>query len=548
VTGDPAFAANDVSQIEALRTLIDQTCLCEDYDGSGPGKRHGDFVRCAKNLISSAVLAGDQLRKQCRGTVIKIYAKSTCGFPVPSDAAKTKVACIKQITRNDAILCTIKPKLRCIDKPGSFVQQACPTYEFCVDATDDNHNYVFLRDPTGGDDALCGAGEDCIACHSQPTADRRPGVTDFFANGSHHIKRPPSKPLSEYDCVICHLEGDSAGETTEYHNETGNEPGHVVNLRNVDDASSPGYTWDDPDVPALGSTPNGAPASCATPNERTELTMFCQGCHDSDGFGDISFLDEVDASDDEVNRSSGDPFGDGQSPPDVSSQFDPDSYSTHSSSCRKNGGVWSSGYKDPTFPGIAPESWNSGWHEDATTECSDCHMPGGSGTPGSWTNNAHGSENTRYLLDTFDGSDSPVIDTSDPTASNVVCFKCHNRTTYLGNSVGSRYPDHHVSYHEDPSYSWLSSPAGGDTGIGCFNCHAGDTHGGIHGSNHIVVDDEGGEPYPSYVFLNGACLDGWLYQGDVGGLESFSLSSRQSSEFFCLEAAMQLIKNYTRQY
>jgi hypothetical protein len=155
VTGEFEFAGGDLDDIAALKTQIDATCLCQDFDGT-PDKRHGNFVKCAKSLILPAVAAGD-LRKQCKGTVIKIYAKSTCGFPPPDDPAKTKVPCIKEIARNGKVVCAVKPQDKCLDKPGTFTQVACPAEEFCRDAADDNGNFIFLRDPTGGDDGLCAA-------------------------------------------------------------------------------------------------------------------------------------------------------------------------------------------------------------------------------------------------------------------------------------------------------------------------------------------------------------------------------------------------------
>ena len=153
VTGELEFAGDDLDDIATLKAQIDEVCVCGDFD-STPGKRHGHFVRCAKSLILPAVAAGD-LRKQCKGAVIKIYAKSTCGLPPPSEPAKVKVPCIKKITRNGKVICAVKPENKCVDKPGVFAQVPCSSEEFCLDAADDNGNFLFLRDPTGGDDGLC---------------------------------------------------------------------------------------------------------------------------------------------------------------------------------------------------------------------------------------------------------------------------------------------------------------------------------------------------------------------------------------------------------
>jgi uncharacterized protein YkwD len=154
VVGTEPEVVGDVGDIAALKAQIDTICKCEDYDGSGPGKKHGHFVKCAKEQIVAAV-AGNSLRRQCKGTVIKIYAKSTCGFPPPRDPAKTKVPCVKHITAKDKVICAVKPQSKCTDKAGRYTQRACGGFEFCVDAGDDNGNFLFLRDPTGGDDGLC---------------------------------------------------------------------------------------------------------------------------------------------------------------------------------------------------------------------------------------------------------------------------------------------------------------------------------------------------------------------------------------------------------
>jgi hypothetical protein len=550
VTGEPEFAAGDPNAIAALKAQIDAACQCQDYDGTARGKKHGDFVRCAKSLILQAIESA-ALRKQCRGTMIKIYAKSTCGFPEPEDSAKAKVPCVKQLQTNGKVICAIKPQDRCVDKPGRYTQEACLAHDFCLEAADDNENFIFLRDPTGGDDGSCAGGGDCLSCHSRVAGDRRPVVDDFSAPGSHHIQRDPNTvPLNKFDCVICHLEGDSNGDTTEYHEEEWNGPNHVVNLRNVDDPNDDTLRWDDlDDANALKLSPNGAPADCGSPNDRTHLTTFCQSCHDQDGFGDTTFLDEIDINENDPNvtRSQYDPFGDGRSPMDIKSLFDPNQYSTHSISCRESAGVLESGQKLPAFPGIASEAWENGWDEMATTECADCHMPGGdTGGAGSFSQNAHGSSHTRYLLDTADGTDSPVIDTSDPNASNIVCLKCHSRLSYLAGSTNSRYPHHDEPGHQDPFNNWLSSPAGGDTGTGCFNCHAGSGAGSIHGESDSLTDDQSPFGHEAAIFLNGACLDLWLYEG--GDPPSFSLSVVQTAAFPCLKANMFLIPSYTRQY
>ena len=152
VTGEDTFAGDDLAEIAAVAATIeaDPLCDCSNYDGSEPGKRHGDYVRCAKSHILAAIVAGD-LRKQCKGTMIKIHARSVCGFP-PS---KNKVPCVKELEKNGKVICAIKPVDKCVDKPGKFTQDACGGFENCLEATDDNANFLFNADPTGGDNGSC---------------------------------------------------------------------------------------------------------------------------------------------------------------------------------------------------------------------------------------------------------------------------------------------------------------------------------------------------------------------------------------------------------
>ncbi len=153
ITGKLPTSARDATDLAAVRAVVDAACPCQDFDGTS-GKGHGNFVRCARNEIFSAVGASN-LRKQCKGPAIRAYAKSTCGFAAPTDPAKRKVPCIKQITSNGKIVCSIKPEDRCVDQPGRSTMVPCPAYDFCLDAADDNGNYVFSRDRTGGDDGSC---------------------------------------------------------------------------------------------------------------------------------------------------------------------------------------------------------------------------------------------------------------------------------------------------------------------------------------------------------------------------------------------------------
>lgn len=138
-----------------MKAQIDAACRCEDYDGSERGKLRRDFVACARTKIREAVKTAS-LRRQCSQTVQQIYTVSSCGFPPASSPEKARVPCIRQIARTGRVSCTIRPIGRCLDSPrGTFTVEPCADFDFCLDAADDNGNFLFVRDLTGGDDELC---------------------------------------------------------------------------------------------------------------------------------------------------------------------------------------------------------------------------------------------------------------------------------------------------------------------------------------------------------------------------------------------------------
>ena len=189
----------------------------------------------------------------------------------------------------------------------------------CHAHNDTGPNNLGFR-PTGGD---------CTQCHDAAKNQRRPVVAEF-GNTSGHVKRNlVTEPMSKYDCVLCHLEGDANGDTTAFHNDAQ----LVVNLRDVDDPTNTSWKWQDPDNYSNTNAPNGKPANCATPNDMTMVSMFCQRCHDNNGIGDLGFINAVNANDSLINRSGTNPFGDGNAPLDIQALFDPSHTSSHSISC-----------------------------------------------------------------------------------------------------------------------------------------------------------------------------------------------------------------------
>jgi pimeloyl-ACP methyl ester carboxylesterase len=144
--GTDPVVLSDADQIVALRLQVEANCECAFYDASGKGKKHGDFVRCAKAVIEQAVIDGT-LRKQCKGHLKKTYAKSTCGFPITLKGPK--VPCVKKILKNNKTRCAVKPDQRCVDKPGIFTQDACNGHTFCQDAGDDDGDGLLAEGDSG---------------------------------------------------------------------------------------------------------------------------------------------------------------------------------------------------------------------------------------------------------------------------------------------------------------------------------------------------------------------------------------------------------------
>ncbi|MBI3783467.1 MAG: hypothetical protein HY270_08695, partial [Deltaproteobacteria bacterium] len=80
LVGTDPSVAGDVAQIIAVRNMIDASCICSSFDGTA-GKKHANYVKCAADIITAqAAVPPGNLRSQCKGTVKKFYAQSTCGL------------------------------------------------------------------------------------------------------------------------------------------------------------------------------------------------------------------------------------------------------------------------------------------------------------------------------------------------------------------------------------------------------------------------------------------------------------------------------------
>jgi hypothetical protein len=129
----------DTAQIIAARSAVDATCRCFAYDGK-VGKRHNDYVSCAKAVIDTRTDAS-QLRPDCKATVTSYYTNSVCGY-VRSviDHRYARVPVVTLDRRNGMVHCTVK-------QPGVYLRpsRSIPPWESliecygsttCIDAGD----------------------------------------------------------------------------------------------------------------------------------------------------------------------------------------------------------------------------------------------------------------------------------------------------------------------------------------------------------------------------------------------------------------------------
>ncbi len=133
---------------------------------------------------------------------------------------------------------------------------------------------------------------DCTVCHSVQLGARRPIVSEFAMTWSH--KRSGGGTVTNYDCIVCHMEGDPA---TGLPTDGGAHMNGVLNLRDPDTgANIKGVTFS----VALGGTTAGAYSSTASDAAPTAFSRnlssatiepdvaaiqvnLCLKCHDSNG-------------------------------------------------------------------------------------------------------------------------------------------------------------------------------------------------------------------------------------------------------------------------
>ena len=140
--------------MRAVRALIEGTCICAAFNGS-TGRTHKDYVTCAADVITAQVQTA-ALRSQCKRTVKRYYAKTTCG----RNPNLHSEPCIKRSLTTGKITCAIKPTTKkdgltptnaCADT-ATATGVACAGYTQCLAAADANGDLMIAAP---GDTAMC---------------------------------------------------------------------------------------------------------------------------------------------------------------------------------------------------------------------------------------------------------------------------------------------------------------------------------------------------------------------------------------------------------
>ncbi len=123
-TCDPG--GSDAAAVTAARTDVAQHCDCSGFTS------HKDYARCSAGIVGSRVHSM-QLPPQCKGTVQKAAARSTCGIPAAvsccTTSASGKAKC--RIRKSEASCSTPGGGTACVGSYPSCAD-ACDTSGGCV--------------------------------------------------------------------------------------------------------------------------------------------------------------------------------------------------------------------------------------------------------------------------------------------------------------------------------------------------------------------------------------------------------------------------------
>ncbi|MBU2602251.1 MAG: Ig-like domain-containing protein [Actinobacteria bacterium] len=324
-------------------------------------------------------------------------------------------------------------------------------------------------------------GGSCVSCHgvAQDAGDgaptRRAIVGEFSLTGRHVM----GGAVTDKDCGVCHMEGDSA-------------TGNIISANHKNNA----INFRDPDTGAAAATAvttftrNTASNSLEAWVTNVQNNL-CFKCHDADGAASTAA------------RVS--PGGTALRPFSSNTRDVPNIFSAFATTNNFHHAVRGAGtnpYATPTATNgnvitmVAP--WNQTANSHNVISCFDCHIAAGSG---------HGGTN-RYMLRVNVGT----IASPNYTGQRDLCIRCHKQSVYETNDAGSRFRDHDIGQHK------LSTNA-----YGCRGCHAGlverdgatvwnGSPGNIHGGNWTWPSGTGAQ-------TPGITTKAFLYGGWLGGLD-----------------------------
>ena len=459
---------------------------------------------------------------------------------------------------------------------------------------------------------FAGGGE-CILCHdgvplpnSYITRDITGSVSGDFTKSSRHIFGASTVQITNWDCIVCHAEGDAAtavnGEVlmTLKHNNSGaggqSSNGIVVDLRDVDNPGT-SWAWDKYDGTCAGGSGGDDVNECvdgfgtwtwSTDQMLTDMDTFCMKCHDSDasrgadlggasGIAVNSTNDGVELKgvtnnplpfdirmkpfniDDGVDQGTGGgtkflPGYERTAVIDAYGQFNPANPSHHAvigtaygdHNANWGSGAWTADRRLKNGNWLhdsANPNFPDSRYEAAAMHCADCHTV---------DYNSHGASNGFMLeADSIDGT----------------CWLCHSNTVYADVSSGLTRWD-----HSKDTNVWKTSPtklakigdyygSGATLGSACRNCHGGmigeggsfaDGYGGIHGLPAGADPRAGGDE--RYRFIGGDYMahrpgdtaDSWWTTNPNGRSCYFNASSTSVDWSYCSQHSGDLTENKSK--
>ncbi len=125
------------ADVRGVRAAIENGCPCASFDGSTSAKNRAAFVRCARAVVNDAsdgtpVSGRFRIRKECKGSVLRIARASDCGTPPAAD----RHPCCKRMA-SGKLVGTVAAGARC-QTTASVVRSSCPSFHFVADACSGN--------------------------------------------------------------------------------------------------------------------------------------------------------------------------------------------------------------------------------------------------------------------------------------------------------------------------------------------------------------------------------------------------------------------------